>query len=104
MTYKLSQQAGHDLRDITRYTIEHWSEAQTRAYLQKLYDAFDKLAVRPSLGRKRKDIPEPYLVYAVGSHMIIYRYNDAKARVEILNILHPAMDITKRLRQALENP
>lgn len=99
--YVLSQEAGVDLEEIEDYTARHWGDVQAEHYLRELFTAFDHIATNPESGRRRADIPEPYLVYAVGSHLIIYRDNQAAGRVEILNILHPAMDIAGRLRRAL---
>jgi toxin ParE1/3/4 len=54
------------------------------------------------LGRSHVDVPQPYLVYAVGRHLTIYRFNQPLNRVEVLNVLHPSMDIEKRLHEDLK--
>lgn len=100
--YALSREAGLDLEEIEDYTALHWGDAQAECYLRDLFAAFDRIADDPKLGRRRADIPVPYLVYSVGSHMIIYRDNQETGRVEILNIMHPAMDIASRMRSALK--
>jgi toxin ParE1/3/4 len=99
--YILSLEAGHDITDIEDYTALTWGDGQAEVYIHELFEAFQKLAGQPHLGRFRPDVPAPYLVYAVGSHLIIYRINQAREQVEVLNILHPAMDIEKRLKEAL---
>jgi toxin ParE1/3/4 len=99
--YVLSVEAGHDIEDIEDYTARTWGDAQAETYILDLFQAFQKLTEQPNLGRFRPDVPAPYLVYAVGSHLIIYRINQKHDRVEVLNILHPAMDIEKRLSEAL---
>jgi toxin ParE1/3/4 len=96
--YILSREAGLDLAAIEDYTARTWNDAQAERYIHALFAAFAKLAKNPKLGHKRQDVPAPYLCYASGKHLIIYR---ARAQVEILTILHPAMDIEKRLQAAL---
>lgn len=100
--FRLSKQAGQDLADIADYTAIKWGEEKAESYINALFQAFDKIALAPDLGRRRTDIPEPYLCFSVGSHLIIYRLNQAKQRIEILNILHPKMDLAKRLKNHLK--
>lgn len=98
--YVLSREAGIDLAEIEDYTATYWGDDQAERYLRRIFDAFARLAAHPELGHSRTDIPQSYRVHAVGSHLIIYRQNQMAKRVEILNILHPAMDIAKRIRDA----
>ncbi|HLY54833.1 MAG TPA: type II toxin-antitoxin system RelE/ParE family toxin [Stellaceae bacterium] len=99
--YVLSREAGIDLAEIEDYTARKWSDDQAEKYLRELFRALEALARDPGLGRRRADVPPPYLVYSVGSHLIVYRYLQPANRVEVLNILHPAMDIATRLKKAL---
>jgi toxin ParE1/3/4 len=102
VTFVLSREAGNDLRHIEDYTTRKWGKAQREVYLRELFDAFHRLVERPDLGHARSDLPPPYLAYGVGSHLIIYRHNLKAARIEVLNVLHPAMNIEKRIMQALK--
>ena len=101
MKFVLSREAGTDLRHIEDYTARKWGRDQREAYLRSIFTACGKLSERPNLGHTRKDIPPPYLAYSVGSHLIVYRYNADRYRIEVLNILHPAMNIERRVREAL---
>ncbi len=100
--YRLSRQAERDIVEIEEFTAQKWGDSQAEAYVNKLFDAVRKLADNPRLGRVRSDIPPPYLVYSVNSHLIVYRHNPEAGRVEVLNVLHPAMDIEKRVLEALK--
>lgn len=97
--YALTRAAAHDLAEIEDYTARQWGDEQADRYVNALFDAFAALAANPDMGRRRADVPPPYRVLSVGSHLIIYRTVDG--RVEVLNILHPAMDLAARLRAAL---
>jgi toxin ParE1/3/4 len=101
-TYVLSREAGQDLVEIEDYTARRWGDARAETYLRALFLAFEKLVENPELGRRRADIPGPLLVYAVGGHLIVYRCQESLGRLEVLNILHPSMDIASRMKQALE--
>lgn len=95
--WRLSRAAGQDLEEIEDYTARVWGDQQAEAYIRDLFAAFDRLANNPALGRHRPDIPAIWLCYSVGRHLIVYRLKDDQ--VEILNILHPRMDIAARLRR-----
>jgi len=102
--YVLSREAGHDLAEIEDYTARRWGDHQAERYVTELFQAFGALADNPDLGRRRDDVPPPYLVYAVGRHLIVYQHQADGERVEILNVLHPAMDIRARLAEARDRP
>lgn len=93
--YKLSRGADLDLLEIEDYTARKWGDAQAKRYIDYIFAALRELGENPNLGRRRPDVPAPYLVYPAESHLIIYRATPA---VEVLNILHPSMDIGTRLR------
>lgn len=97
-----SREAERDLIEIEDYTATTWGDKQAEKYLREIEAAFAEITKNPETGRMRPDIPAPYLCYSVGSHLIIYRVNQAKRQVEVLNIVHPAMDIKKRLMEALK--
>jgi toxin ParE1/3/4 len=99
--YVLSREAGRDLEEIEEYTAMQWGDKQAEKYLGDIFFAFDRLAENPNLGHSRQDVPHPYLAHAVGSHMIIYRYNNSARRIEVLNVVHPAMNISARMKEAL---
>lgn len=98
-SYALTRTAADDIAEIEDYTARQWGDEQADRYINALFDAFQALAANPDIGRRRADVPPPYRVLGVGSHLIIYRTIDS--RVEVLNILHPAMDLATRLRRAL---
>ena len=100
--YSLSREAARDVREIEDYSARKWGDERTALYLNDIFVALKKLADKPDLGRRRNDVPPPYLVYSVGSHIIIYRHNTAKALLEVLNILHPAQDVKLRVLKALQ--
>lgn len=98
--YILSREAGLDLGEIEDYTARTWGDDQAEKYLREIFQAFEGLANNPDMGRSRADVPPPFLVYAVGSHLIVYRCQQVE-RIEVLNVLHPAMNIAARMKEAL---
>ncbi len=93
--YTLTWAAKRDLEEIYAYTYEEWGLPQAEKYTSLLLAGIERVTNNPALGRTHDNVPKPYLVYQAESHLIIYR--SAKP-VEVLNILHPAMDIGARLR------
>lgn len=101
MKLLLSREAARDIEEIGDFTAERWGKRQAVIYIRNLHDAFERLANNPALGHRRFDLPAAFLVYQVASHLVIYRVDDGKDRVEVLNILHPSMDVAKRVATAL---
>ena len=98
MRYEITPTARRDLAEIDDYTANRWGEAQAAHYIAKLFDAFGKLASAPQLGRQHADAPRALRAYRVAQHLVFYRPRD-ECRVEIIRVLHVAMDIAARLRE-----
>lgn len=96
----MSRDAGASLDEIFDYTIGRWGVAQADAYTDAIFAAFDRLAADPGLGRRRGDLPPTALVHVVGSHIIVYRLG-ADDYVEVVNVLHGAMNVVRRIADAL---
>ena len=101
MKLLLSPQAWRDISEIDDYSNERWGAEHAERYITALHEACRRLVVEPELGRRRPDLPPSYLAYAVGSHLIVYVVNVQQDRIDVLNVLHPAMDIAGRLRTAM---
>jgi toxin ParE1/3/4 len=74
------------------------SEGAADRLLTRIYDAEQRLADFPQMGRERPDIASDARSWAVGNYLILYRI--APDAVEIMRILHGARD----LGEALEGP
>lgn len=98
-SFRLTQAAKADLKDIGRYTRKTWGLVQRDQYLTMLDGCFHELAVQPLKGRDCSDIQTGYRKYSAGSHVIFYRQADA-GTIEIVRILHSRMD----MEQHLSNP
>jgi toxin ParE1/3/4 len=80
---------------VLRYTGEVWGRSQLLAYRDKIDAALQLLASNPMLGRLCDDLPSTHRLYAVGSHVIIYRVEGEGAAV--VRILHQRMSIPGRI-------
>jgi plasmid stabilization system protein ParE len=93
--YVIAEAARDDLAGIDDYTALMWGDGQARRYIAALWAADDRLAAAPRLGRSHRNFPGIRL-HKVGRHFIVYCLGEGE-RVEVLNVLHEAMDITPRL-------
>lgn len=93
--FGLSSKAQRDLRVILRYTGERWGDKQLLIYRDRLYEAFNTLKGRPSLGHTSSRLPKTRLLYPVGSHVVYYRVLGNAVRVD--RILHKRMNPAKHL-------
>ena len=93
----LSESAKKDLRNITTYTMETWSETQAIKYYNILLDACEYLASRQSpVGRSYDGIRPDLYGFHCARHIIFYRYLSSN-RVRIVRILHERMDYPRHL-------
>jgi toxin ParE1/3/4 len=92
--YRLSRLALADLDGIYAYTCEHWSPQQAQRYYAELIASFEALATGDRQGRDAQ-LGNDVLKVAVGAHVAFYRVTDAG--VDIVRILHRAMDFERHL-------
>ena len=95
--YIISKKALEDLRDIWIYTLDTWSEKQADNYYQKLIDAFEYIASKPSsVGRSYKEVRSDYRGFPCGKHIVFYRVLK-NGKIKIVRILHERMDVQRHL-------
>lgn len=95
--YVLSAAAELDLDEIWEYIANDSIDAADR-WIEKLFDAFEKLALNPGMGHKREDLTAyPVLFWPVGAYLILYRAQ--KERIEIVAVTQGARDIPSFLRR-----
>ncbi len=95
--FRLSPEAARDIREIWAYLAQDSINAARRVRLQ-IFDACRKIAANPGIGHRREDLTnKPVLFWPVGSYLIIYRHTP-KA-VEVIRVLHGALDIANRLEK-----
>ncbi len=87
---RVSKVARLDLKDIARYTVKQWGDAQAEKYLRQLGARFRLLAKSPAQGRPADEIRPGLMKFREGRHLIFYRAN-AKT-VDIIRVLHEMMD------------
>ena len=92
---KLSPRARQDFIEILRYTGENWGQHQLLAYRAKIDEALQAISQNPQSGHRRDDLPATHLAYLVGSHVIVYRADEAG--IGIVRILHQRMSLGKHL-------
>lgn len=95
-TFKLSNAAKQDLKDIALYTEKRWDKTQRNRYLKQLDERFHQIARNPAIGKPCDDIKQGYFKIPEGSH-IIYYTNITDEYVFIVRVLHKRMDIDIRL-------
>ena len=89
--YVLGRGAEKDLDGIWDYIAADSVDAADR-WIEKLFDAFERLARNPGLGHRRKDLTQlPVYFWPVGRYLVIYR--SAKRRVEIVGVAHGSRHI-----------
>lgn len=80
-----------DIKDILRYTLQHWGNKQMLTYRDALEAALERIREQPLLGCIRDGV----LMYPTAKHCIYYRVS--KTNIYVLRILHEKMDAEKNL-------
>ncbi|MDO3378858.1 type II toxin-antitoxin system RelE/ParE family toxin [Geoalkalibacter halelectricus] len=99
--YVLTRSAAADLRNIVRYTVEHWGHAQCRSYIADLEAAAGEVALGIGVFRKHDDLLPGLRVRLVGHHYLFCLPRSGQPAL-ILAILHERMDIIARLKERLD--
>ena len=95
--------ANMDLADISAWTARHFGKAQARSYTNGLLATADRLRGGPFLIESRDcsvatEAFRSLHMTRPGRHILIYHVTDADRRViEIVRILHDAMDLPRHL-------
>ena len=89
--------ARRDLKSIGVFTARKWGTDQAKRYLQGLGREIQRLSSHPELGTQCEEIRPCYRYLHVHRHLVFYR---AQAhRIEIVRVLHDAMDAAAHLRE-----
>jgi len=89
---ELSQEAYDDLISIQNYTYSAHGENQLNKYEALLDKAMQHMLNYPISGHERDDIPNGYLAWNVGEHVMIYRIDEPI--IYLVRVLHGRMDFT----------
>ena len=99
-----------DFEEILRWTVDQFGEAQARIYAGTVSAALTDLAAGPTVigAKKRDDILKGIFTLHVarkgrkGRHFVMYRVGKAPDSdvIEVLRLLHDAMDLQRHLPPA----
>jgi toxin ParE1/3/4 len=111
-TVRLTESAEDDFRSIVRWSSKQFGVAQARIYARTISMALQDLATGPALGgvATRDDIGPGLLSLHVarnqrkGRHFVMLRVAHGNARaIDVLRILHDAMDISQHVQSVAES-
>jgi toxin ParE1/3/4 len=88
--------AQRDLKDIYRYGLRQWGQAQAESYLASVKDKFWLLTRQPLLGTGRPELLTDARSLPTKSHIVFYRVT--ANRVEIIRVLHVRQDPQPHLK------
>jgi plasmid stabilization system protein ParE len=89
--FKLSPEAAADIRSIWAFIAKDNIRAARRVRI-KIFDACKRIAEHPRIGHRREDLTvKPLLFWPVDSYLIVY--TTTRSSVEIVRVLHGALDI-----------
>lgn len=90
-SYRLSDKAVIDLRNISRYTNIEFGPAQARAYMTGLKEAVLQLSVQPQMAQRVNEIRAGYRRYLFQKHAIYFVEKDYG--IYVVRVLHQQMRV-----------
>jgi toxin ParE1/3/4 len=106
-TVRLTATAEADFQEILRWTLAQFGETQARVYAETLSAALKDLAAGPGIAgtRERNDIAKGLSTLHVarrgrkGRHFVMFRigHDQGSEVIEVLRLLHDAMDLQRHL-------
>ena len=97
--HELTAEAINDLREIWSYiAIENHNPPAADALWADIEDACARLAERPSLGHRRKDLtPNPEVLFYCVRDFYLVIYRKGTDPLQIARVLHGAQDVASEL-------
>lgn len=99
-SYVVSRAASADLREITKYTLKAWGEAQCRTYIAALERSAEAVAKGEGIFKDMSWLIPDLRMVTSGRHYIFCIPRAGKPAL-ILAILHDQMDLMERLKERL---
>lgn len=96
-TYKLSQKARADLKNIWNYSYDRWGATQADKYYNEILDAVEATAKGKKQGAVFPD-RKGYFKIHCGSHFAFYIHME-ESNIFVLRILHQSMDLPSHLTE-----
>lgn len=99
----LAGAAQRDFEDIVAWTLEEWGARQARTYAATIRAALRALRDGPSVAGVRPEIGKAVHTLHVarggrkGWHFVVFRSREATKLIEVLRILHDAMDMPRHV-------
>lgn len=95
MDLAFSPAALSDLQSISRHTLDVWGPEQEIRYLDAIWNRLEEIRANPETCRLRPDLLEGCRSARCGRHVIFFTVSNAT--VEVIRILHGAMDFPSHL-------
>ena len=95
-SFKLTNKATQDLRNIWNFTCDNWSENQADKYYQELIAHCSKVANNPTKGKNYENVLTGLRGSKINKHILFYR-QISQDEIEFERILHERMDLKSRL-------
>jgi toxin ParE1/3/4 len=106
-TVRLTSTAEADFQNILAWTLGEFGERQASIYADTFTSAISTLLEGPTIvgARERREIGKGLCTLHVtrggrkGRHFVLFRVNSAARQIEMLRLLHDAMDLKLHIPQ-----
>lgn len=92
-----------DIKEIARYTLKHWGQAQSLRYAMLLEQCFREIASRARISRAPLSRYPSLRVTRCEQHFVFHLHR-RNLPPRVIAVLHEKMDILDRLKHRFESP
>jgi toxin ParE1/3/4 len=97
----LTEIAKADILEILRTTRAQFGPLQVPKYRALISEARQRIRENPNLGHHREGLPADWRLFHISQrgrparHFFLYVFNQTEARIDLLRVLHDAMDVPR---------
>jgi len=91
----IRKRAQQDLKNIWRYSFEHWGQRQADTYYDELKKGMEMILENPKIGIACDDIRQGYRQYHINHHLVFYRLTPTN--IHVVRVLGENMDMKRHI-------
>ena len=91
----IRKRAQQDLKNIWRYSFEHWGQRQADTYYDELKKGMEMILENPKIGIACDDIRQVYRQYHINHHLVFFRLTSTN--IHVVRVLGENMDMKRHI-------
>jgi plasmid stabilization system protein ParE len=98
MTIIWSEKAGETFQKNIDYLLENWPEAESKKFIERVFQYLDTLANEPFIARKTYKTKHTYIGVIIPQISVIYRVKPRSKIIELVTFIDNRQSLKKNRR------